>query len=91
MLGDAEVVDCELIVLVGYACGPTAKKGWICSSGHHQDGYGTWRAEEALTWAIFSPDSGTNYRLESLIPDSVKAELEQIKADIIAGKIKTKP
>jgi len=31
------------------------------------------------------------YELESLIPDHIKADLEQIKADIIAGKIQTKP
>ena len=31
------------------------------------------------------------YQFESLISDEVKAELEQIKADIIAGKIQTKP
>jgi basic membrane protein A len=31
------------------------------------------------------------YQLESVVPDSVKVELEQIEADIIAGKIKTKP
>jgi WD40 repeat protein/basic membrane lipoprotein Med (substrate-binding protein (PBP1-ABC) superfamily) len=31
------------------------------------------------------------YGLDSLIPATVKAELEQIKSDIIAGKIKTKP
>lgn len=31
------------------------------------------------------------YNLEGLISDPVKAELEQVKADIIAGKIKTRP
>ena len=31
------------------------------------------------------------HEFDSLIPDEVKAELEQIKADIIAGKIKTIP
>ena len=31
------------------------------------------------------------HELESLISDEVKAELEQIKADIIVGKITTKP
>jgi len=31
------------------------------------------------------------HELDSLIPAKVKGELEQIKADIIAGKIKTKP
>jgi basic membrane protein A len=31
------------------------------------------------------------YNLDSLISAKVKADLEQIKADIIAGKIKTKP
>ena len=30
-------------------------------------------------------------KLESLIPDHIKADLEQLKADIIAGKIQTKP
>lgn len=31
------------------------------------------------------------HQLDLLVPDSLKAELEQIKTDIIAGKIKTKP
>jgi basic membrane protein A len=31
------------------------------------------------------------YQFDSLIPDKVKAELEQIREDIIAGKIRTKP
>jgi len=31
------------------------------------------------------------HQFDSLISAKVKAELEQIKADIIAGKIKTKP
>jgi basic membrane protein A len=31
------------------------------------------------------------YNLDVLVSSSVKAELEQIKADIIAGKIKTNP
>ena len=31
------------------------------------------------------------YKCDSLISAKVKAELEQIKADIIAGKIRTKP
>jgi WD40 repeat protein/basic membrane lipoprotein Med (substrate-binding protein (PBP1-ABC) superfamily) len=31
------------------------------------------------------------HELESLIPDNIKAELDQIKADIIAGEIQTKP
>jgi basic membrane protein A len=31
------------------------------------------------------------YELESLIPDHIKADLEQIKAEIIAGEIQTKP
>jgi WD40 repeat protein/basic membrane lipoprotein Med (substrate-binding protein (PBP1-ABC) superfamily)/DNA-binding SARP family transcriptional activator/energy-coupling factor transporter ATP-binding protein EcfA2 len=31
------------------------------------------------------------YELESLIPEQIKADLEQLKTDIIAGKIQTKP
>ncbi len=31
------------------------------------------------------------HQLNSLVPDSLKAELEQVKADIIAGRIETKP
>ncbi len=31
------------------------------------------------------------HQLKSVVPDSIKAELEQIKADIIAGRIETKP
>jgi basic membrane protein A len=31
------------------------------------------------------------YELESLIPDHIKVDLEQIKTDIIAGEIQTKP
>jgi WD40 repeat protein/basic membrane lipoprotein Med (substrate-binding protein (PBP1-ABC) superfamily)/DNA-binding SARP family transcriptional activator len=31
------------------------------------------------------------HELEAIIPDHIKADLEQIKADIIAGKIRTKP
>jgi basic membrane protein A len=31
------------------------------------------------------------YEFDSLISEKVKTDLEQIKADIIAGKIKTKP
>lgn len=31
------------------------------------------------------------YELEFLIPDHIKTELEQLKVDIIAGKIQTKP
>ena len=31
------------------------------------------------------------HELDSLVSDEVKADLEQLKKDIIAGKIKTKP
>ena len=31
------------------------------------------------------------YELEDIIPDHIKVDLEQIKVDIIAGKIHTKP
>jgi basic membrane protein A len=36
-------------------------------------------------------DLASFYESESLIPDHIKVDLEQIKADIIAGKIQTKP
>jgi basic membrane protein A len=31
------------------------------------------------------------HEMETIIPEHIKADLEQIKADIIAGKIQTKP
>ena len=31
------------------------------------------------------------HELETIIPDHIKADLEQLKADIIASKIQTKP
>jgi basic membrane protein A len=60
------------------------------------------RAADAIAAGIFKGDTyfGTletgevdlapYYELESLIPDQIKAEMEQLKADIIAGKIQTK-
>jgi basic membrane protein A len=43
------------------------------------------------TLATGEVDLAPFHELEDIIPEQIKAELDQIKADIIAGKIQTKP